>query len=156
MTTKGISILFTSSSLMLFALGTANCQETKIKFEDLPPAVQQTAKAESRGATVKGYAKEIEKGKTEYEVELAVNGKSRDVSIDPSGKVLETESEIDFESVPDKAKKAIQKEAAGANIERVEEVKSDKPTFYEAVVRRDRKKREIRILENGEKAMAED
>ena len=156
MTVRRVPILFTCSFVAIFAMGGANGQESKIKFTDLPPAVQATAKAESKGATVKGYAKEIEKGKTEYEVQLVVNGKSRDVSIDPSGKVIETESLVDFASVPDRAKDAIQKQAGGAKVERVEEVKSGNPTVYEAVVHKGGKKREIRVLENGDKAPAED
>ena len=156
MTSRRVPILFTCSFVGIFAMGIANCQETKIKFSDLPPAVQETAKAASKGATVKGYSKEIEKGKTEYEVQLLVNGKSRDVSIDPAGKVIETESQVDFASVPDKAKDAIQKEAGGAKVEKVEEVKSDKATVYEAVIHKGGKKHEIRVLESGEKAPAED
>ena len=150
------TILLTSSLLALSAMGIASGQESKIKFKDLPPAVQQTAKAESKGATVKGYAKEIDNGKTEYEVQLVVNGKARDVAIDPSGKVLETESEVDFASVPDKAKEAIEKEAGGAKVEKVEEVKSEKPTVYEALIHKGGKKHEIRVLETGEQAPAED
>jgi uncharacterized membrane protein YkoI len=156
MTPKRIFMLFTSSFVMLLAIGIANCQETPVKFKDLPPAVQETAKTESRGTTVKGYAKEMDGGKIEYEVQLDVNGRARDVSIDPSGKVIETESEVDFTSVPEKAREAIQKEAAGAKIEKVEKVKSDGSTVYEALIHTGGKKNEIRVLENGEKAPTED
>ena len=156
MTSRRVPILLTSSFVAIFAMGTADCQESKIKFNDLPPQVQATAKVESKGATVKGYSKEIEKGKTEYEVQLLVDGKSRDVSIDPAGKVIETESQVDFASVPDKAKDAIQREAGGAKVEKVEEVKSDQATVYEAVIHKGGKKHEIRVLENGDKAPPED
>jgi uncharacterized membrane protein YkoI len=105
---------------------------------------------------VKGYAKEIEKGKTEYEVQLVVDGKKRDVSIDPQGKVIETEQEVAFESVPRKAQDAITQEAAGAKIESVEQVKSDQATVYEALIHQNGKKHEIRVLESGEKAAPED
>ena len=151
---KRTSLLIISS--LLLWLGTASAQETKIAFKDLPPAVQETAKAQSQGATVRGYSKEIEKGKTEYEVQLTVDGKKRDVSIDPNGKVIETEQEVAFESVPEKAQDAIKHEAGGAKIERVEEVKSDQATVYEAHVHQNGKKHEIRVLESGEKAPPED
>ena len=148
-------ILTLASSLLLWA-GIASAQETKIKFKDLPPAVQETARAQSQGAMVKAYVKEIEKGKTEYEVQLIVDGKKRAVSIDPNGKILETEQEVAFESVPQKAQDAIKQEAGGAKVERVEEVKSDQATVYEALVHQNGKKHEIRVLESGEKAPAED
>lgn len=147
-------ILPLATALLLWA-GSGAAQETKIKFKDLPPAVQETARAQSQSAIVKGYSKEIEKGKTEYEVQLIVDGKKRDVSIDPNGKLLETEQEVTFESVPQKAQDAIKQEAAGAKVERVEEVKSDQATVYEALVHQNGKKHEIRVLESGEKAPAE-
>jgi uncharacterized membrane protein YkoI len=137
-------------------VGTALGQETKVHFKDLPAAVQATAKAQSQGATVKSYSKEIEKGKTEYEVQLLADGKKRDVSIDPDGKVLETEEVIAFSSVPKEAQDAIKHEAKGAKVEKVEMVKSDQPTVYEALIRQKGKKQEIRVLENGDKAPAED
>jgi uncharacterized membrane protein YkoI len=141
---------------LLVLLGGANAQETKLNFKDLPPAVQNAAKAQSQGATVSGYSKEIEKGKTEYEVQLVVDGKKRDVSIDPNGRVIETEQEVAFSSVPEKAQDAIKHEAGGSRIERVEQVKSDEATVYEALVHQNGKKHEIRVLENGKKAPPED
>ena len=147
---------FVIASSLLVLLGSAGAQETKIKFKDLPPAVQETARAQSQGAMVRGYSKEIEKGKTEYEVQLVVDGTKRDVSIDPNGRVIETEQEVAFESVPEKALDAIKREAGGAEIEGVEQVKSDQATVYEAVVHQNGKKHEIRVLESGEKAPSED
>ena len=149
------TLVFLSSTLVLW-VGSTAAQEAKIKFEDLPPAVQETAKAQSQGATVRGYSKEIEKGKTEYEVQLLADGKKRDVSIDPNGKVVETEQEVAFESVPQKAHDAIKQQARGARIERVEAVKSDQATVYEALVHQKGKKHEIRVLESGEQAPPED
>lgn len=142
--------------LFVLLVGSAFCQEIKVQFKDLPPAVQATAKAQSQGAMVKGYSKEIEKGKTEYEVQLVVDGRKRDVSIDSDGKVLETEEVVAFSSLPQKAQDTIKQEAKGAKVEKVEMVKSDQPTVYEALVRQNGKKHEIRVLENGDKAPAED
>jgi uncharacterized membrane protein YkoI len=140
----------------VFWFCSAFAQEAKIQFKDLPEAVKATAKAQSQGATVKGYSKEVEKGKTEYEVQLIVDGKKRDVSIAPDGKVLETEEVVAFSSVPEKAQGAITREAAGSEVEKVEMIKSDQTTVYEALVHKNGKKREVRVLENGEKAPAED
>jgi uncharacterized membrane protein YkoI len=149
-------ILFLVTSSLLLWVATASAQETKIAFKDLSSAVQETAKAQSQGATVRGYSKEIEKGKIEYEVQLLADGKKRDVSIDPNGKVIETEQEVTLESVLEKAQDAIKHEAGGAKIERVEEVKSDQATVYEAHVHQNGKKHEIRVLEGGQKAPPED
>jgi hypothetical protein len=133
----------------------ATCKEQSISFNDLPSAVQETAKRESQGAKVRGYAKEMDKGKTEYEVQLLVAGKSKDIAIDPEGKVLETEQEVALNSIPKEARSAITQKAQGAKVERVEQVKSEKPTVYEALIHKSGKKQEIRVLENGDNAPAD-
>ncbi len=49
-------------------LALALVADTKIKMEDLPKAVQDAVKEQTKGATIVGFAKEVEKGKTMYEV----------------------------------------------------------------------------------------
>jgi hypothetical protein len=61
--------------------------ESKVSLKDLPPEVRATVEKETRNATLKGVSKEKEKGKTVYEVESLVNGRTRDLMIDASGKV---------------------------------------------------------------------
>lgn len=146
------SALLTGFFVLSFGVAIATCSEKPVKFKDLPPAVQKTATTESRGAIVKGYSKEIEKGKIEYEVQLVVDGKSRDVSMDASGKVIETEQEVGLDAVPDKARDAIKKAASSGKIVKVEAVKGDGPTVYEAQVRNNGKKYEVRVNENGDPA----
>jgi len=52
------------SALILFITCLAFAeQDEKINFESLPIAVQETAKQQSKGATVRGYVREIENGK---------------------------------------------------------------------------------------------
>ena len=63
--------------------------EKKLRIEDLPPAVRQTVKAETKNATLVALAKEKEKGKTVYELETKkANGQTRDLMIDAAGQVL--------------------------------------------------------------------
>ena len=56
--------------------------ERPVKMKDLPAAVQQTVREQSRGARIRGLSIETENGVTNYEVELKVNGHSRDVRSD--------------------------------------------------------------------------
>ena len=48
--------------------------EKKIAASALPPAVRKAAAEQSKGATVLGYSKETEKGKTYYELEMKRDG----------------------------------------------------------------------------------
>ena len=80
-------------------------------LESLPAAVQATVKAQTQNAKLVGLSEEKEGGKTMYEVETMVNGKSRDLVVDQSGAVVETEEEVAIESIPAAAREAIQKKA---------------------------------------------
>jgi hypothetical protein len=54
----------------LFASTTAHAEEKRVRREDLPPAVEKTVAEQSKGASIKGFSKEVEHGKTYYEAEL--------------------------------------------------------------------------------------
>jgi uncharacterized membrane protein YkoI len=82
--------------------------EAKLQMKDLPPAVKATAEAETKGATVKGVSREKEDGKTVYEVETVVNGRTRDLMIDASGKVYDVEEQLDLDKAPAPVKAAIE------------------------------------------------
>lgn len=144
---------------LLVAIGAAtalsinsHAEAKRVNFGDLPPAVKETAQRESLGATVKGYSKEVENGRVEYEVEMMLNGMSKDVSIDPSGKVIEVEQQVSLDAVPAAAMAAIQKGAEGGSIRMVEEVKSDSETAYEAQILNHGKHREVRVHADGTRA----
>ena len=84
----------------LFVAGMVPAQEKKIKRSDLPPAVEKTAAEVSKGATIKGFSKETENGKTTYEVGMVVNGHSKDVELDANGAILEVEEQVAMDSPP--------------------------------------------------------
>ena len=134
---------------ILLPCGPAMAAEVKVKMSDLPPAVQSAVKEQSKGATIRGLTKETENGKTEYEAELAVNGRNRDVSFDAAGNVISVEEEVPLSSVPDAARTAIQKAAAGGTLRKVEEVKENGKTFYEATIRKGNKPSEIQVDPSG-------
>src|ERR1700686_2117859 len=97
--------------LVLLCSTISEAQEKRVKMSDLPAAVQATVKEQSKGAKVRGFASEVEKGKTLYEVELMVDGHSKDVSMDADGKVVEVEEEVAIASIPEEARDAIRKSA---------------------------------------------
>ncbi len=140
---KTILILFAAGSVCLAD------SEKKIKFEELPAAVQAAAKEQSKGAVVKGYSMEVENGKISYEAEMTVNGHSKDVSFDSTGKVVAVEEETPLDRLPAPAREAIQKAAGSGKVNRVEKVTENGKTFYEASIRTGTKNREVRFDEAG-------
>jgi uncharacterized membrane protein YkoI len=114
---------------------TALAAEKKVQFEELPPAVQAAITEQTKNATLVGLSTEKQKGKTVYEAETRIGGRSRDLLLDQTGSVIETEEEIDMESIPAPARSAIQKRAAGGTISTVEKVTAGAAISYEAAIR---------------------
>jgi uncharacterized membrane protein YkoI len=138
--------LVTCLSLTLPAL----TQENKIKRSDLPPAVEKTVAAQSQGATIRGFSKEKENGKTLYEAELIINGHSKDVLIDANGAVVEVEEQVALDSLPTAVRDGLQSKAGKGKLIRVESLtKHDKLVAYEAKVVTDGKKSEVQVGPDG-------
>lgn len=137
------------TAVLLFA-GLAVAQEKKIKRSDLPPAVEKTVAAQSAGATVKGFSKEIEKGQTYYEAELILNGHTKDILIDANGAIVEVEEEVAMNALPTEVKAGLQAKAGEGKLVKVETLtKNDKLVAYEAQVRKGGKKSEVQVGPDG-------
>ena len=134
----------------LFVTGIGAAQEKKIKRSDLPPAVEKTVAGISKGATIRGFSEETEKGKTTYEVEMVVNGHTKDVEVDASGAVLEIEEEVAMDSLPANVKAGLTAKAAGGKILKVESLtKNGKLVAYEAKVETAGKRSEVQVGPDG-------
>jgi uncharacterized membrane protein YkoI len=135
----------------LFFAGICSAQEKKIKRSDLPPAVEKTVVEVSKGATVKGFSEETENGKTTYEVEMVIDGHTKDVELDPSGSIVEIEEETAMDSLPANVKAGLTTKAAGGKILKVETLtKGGKLVAYEAKVQSAAgKKSEIQVGPDG-------
>ena len=123
--------------------------ETAVKMKDLPPAVQKTVQDQTKGAQIKGLSREVEKGKTMYEVETMLNGKSRDLLIDATGALVSVEEPVAMDSIPAAAKAALEKLAGGGKIKSVESVTKGQTVTYEAVIAKGLKKSEVVVAADG-------
>jgi hypothetical protein len=141
-------VAFAASGLLL--AGIASAQEKKIKRSDLPPAVEKTVAAQSEGATIRGFSTEKEKGQTLYEVELTVNGHSKDISMASDGSIVEVEEQIAIDSLSADVKAGLQAKAGKGKILKVESLtKKDKLVAYEAQVETNGKKSEVQVGPDG-------
>lgn len=142
----------TVAALLIGLATVAQAQEKKLKREQLPPAVEKTVATESQGATINGFATEVEKGKRLYEVELTVSGRSKDISMDKNGKVVEVEEEVTMDSLPAAVQEGLRKAAGSGTIGKIESLtKAGKLVAYEAHVKTGTKRSEIQVGPNGEK-----
>ena len=141
-----VGLLALSLALTASALG----QETKVKMSNLPAAVQATVTEQSKGATVRGLAKEVEKGKTFYEAELLVGDRHKDVLIDASGKVVEVEEQVELNTLPAPVKAEIERQAGKRQIAIIESVtKNGALVYYEAHIKTGIRTKEVKVAPDG-------
>jgi hypothetical protein len=127
-------------------------KERQIKREQLPPAVEQTVARESEGATIKGFATEVENRQRFYEASLIVNGHGKDILIDKNGNVVEVEEEVTLTSLSPAVQEALRKAAGSGTIVVVESLtKNGTLVAYEAHIKRGTKRSEFQVGPNGEK-----
>ena len=138
--------LFVSVSIASLALFAA---EKRVQMKDLPEPVQKTVREQTKTAKLRGLAKEVEDGKTFYEAETTVNGKSRDILIDPTGAVVEVEEAAELASIPEAAQKTLKSAAGAGKILSVETVTKGSTVSYEAVVQKSGKKSEVAVNADG-------
>ena len=137
------------SAILLLGIGTLAAGK-KMKVQDLPAAVRQTVTEQTTNATLVGLTKEVEKGKTVFELETRKpNGQTRDLMIDTTGAVLSVEEEVALDSLPAPAKAAIEKSAAGGKIIKLETLAEGKEVTYEAAILKKGKKSSITVRANG-------
>ena len=142
------TLIIMVASLLNAAFGA----DKPIKIEDLPPAVQKAVHEHTKGADLKGLSKEVENGKTFYEVETVVNGHSRDLLLDKTGAVVELEEEVALDNIPAPVKSAIEKKSAGGKIIKVEMVSKGPSVSYEAAITENGKKLEVAVKPDGSSA----
>jgi uncharacterized membrane protein YkoI len=124
--------------------------DKKNQMKNLPPAVQATVKEQSKGATIRGFAKEKAKGKTVYELELKVDGHNRDMMIDESGNILSVEEQVELKDLPAAVQATILKQTGKGTIVIIESLTEDGTLIgYEAAIKTGGKSREVKISPDG-------
>jgi uncharacterized membrane protein YkoI len=144
-------VIASVAALSIAAAG-VSAAERAVKLRDVPAAVQKAMQEETKGAVVKGYARETEKGKVLYEVETRREGRARDVIFDPNGNVVTVEEEVALASIPAAARTAIDKAAAGGRVGMVEKVTEGSAVKYEAHIAKGAKKTEVVVMADGSPA----
>ena len=127
-----------------------SASEKKIQRSDLPPAVEKTVVEQSQGAKVRGFNLETEEGETYYEVELIVDGHSKDVLVEKDGKVVEVEEQIAITELPPAVRDGLQAKAGKGKLTKVESIrKHDQLVAYEAQVLTGQKRSEVQVGPDG-------
>jgi uncharacterized membrane protein YkoI len=139
------------ATIIVASAALSYASEQPIRLADLPAAVQKTAQEQSKGAVIKRYVKDNEDGQLEYEVEMTIDGHSKDVAIAPDGKLLEVEEQVKLDALPAAVRQGLQKKAGQGAITKVESItKKGHVVAYEAQVRTAGRHSEIQVGPDGQ------
>ena len=136
-----MKLIYTFLRLVLVALAvalisvSAIAQEKKITAKDVPAAVITAFKTAYPNATIRGYAREKEDGKTLYEIESRDGTTARDILYNPDGTVAEVEESIPASDLPAEAQQAIKQKYPRAVITLAEKTTAGDTIGYEVSVR---------------------
>ena len=131
-------------------------KEEKASLDKLPPAVAKSLKEQAGKEKITNVSKEKDEGKTVYEGTFKRNGRVHDVTVDENGKLLSDEESIPTSEAPKNILDAIEREFAGAKIEKFERIKEGGKTNYEALLSKGKKREEIKFSADGKVLERED
>jgi hypothetical protein len=117
-----------------------------------PAAAAESLKkyAADVGMKIRKVAVEKHGKVTVYEAELVAPGKAeREVAVTADGKVKGEEETVALDKVPNVVRKAIEANAKGAKISRVQRIKEDGRTTFEAAYAAKGRTAEVEFLEDG-------
>ena len=144
--------IIAATLVMGLSLSLGQAQERKIKREQLPPEVEKTVARETEGATIKGFATEVEHGRKLYEASLVVKGHTKDILVDRNGNIVEVEEQVTLDSLPVAVQDAFKKRAGSGTLTLIESLtKNGQLVAYEAQVKQGKRRSEIQVGPNGEK-----
>ena len=135
---------------------TARADEEKVPLDKVPPAVTKAVKAKFPNGTLKQAEKEVEDGKTVYEIGLEDGGRKLDVSVNEQGTILAIEKQIAESELPKPVKDAVKAKYPNATIKKAEEITKDTTKSFEVILAVGDKQREVvldpagKILEDEE------
>jgi uncharacterized membrane protein YkoI len=111
----------------------------KIALDKVPEPIMKAVNNRFPGAKLRSVEKEVEDGKTVFDVELTQNGKKYEMDIREDGTVIEIEKEVAVKDLPKAVTKTLKREYPKATIKEIMEVNKvdgakETPDHYELVL----------------------
>ncbi|HEX2866085.1 MAG TPA: PepSY-like domain-containing protein [Ignavibacteriales bacterium] len=143
-------VALTAAVLTLTISFSSNAQSKKKDVKkNVPQAVLDSFKKAYPNAVIKGSGKEVEEGKTFYEIE-SVDGKvKRDLLYLPDGKVAEIEEKISNNDLPATVISTVKKESPKGKITSAEKVTKNGTENFELMVKDAASSMELVLDKNG-------
>lgn len=154
----GVLLTLTVSIVHAVQEGT---KEEKLKVSQLPSAVVEAIKTNCTDCSIDKATREIENGVTVYDIEF--KGGKGEIALAGDGTVIDRETVVTLNDVPDAAREAIQKAATGGKIKLVAKgeiraelkngqvIKLESPKYvYEAELAKGNQVAEIEVSADGQ------
>ena len=106
-------------------------QEAKLKPSEVPPAVSAAAHKQFVGAKLSGWSKEVEGGKTTYEVSVVSGSSTKDAVYHPDGSLAALEEVVPVFALPAPVRDSIRAKYPGAILRKAEKITSGEQVQYE-------------------------
>jgi hypothetical protein len=123
--------------------------EKKISKRELPYSVRTAFGKAYPHAKILGASKEMEEGKTLYEIESTDGTTRRDLLYKADGTVVEIEETVALSDLPDRVKATIQKELSSRKISKIEKLFHGQTVEYEIHMVGGKKKLELVVDPEG-------
>ncbi len=123
--------------------------EKKLTRKQVPAAVLTAFEKAYPSATVKGYSKEVEKGKIYFEIESMDGKTGRDVLYNADGSVAEVEESMAAADLPSAVSATVSKEYPKGTISKAEKTTRGKDVTYEVHVLSGKSKHEVVVDPSG-------
>ncbi|EDY17594.1 conserved hypothetical protein [Chthoniobacter flavus Ellin428] len=139
-----IAALFAAAFTTIPVSVKAGESEKAVKLSDLPAAAAAALEKHAAGGQIVKVEQDEENGKISFEAKIkSAAGKISEVSVNAAGKLLAVEDVIELSAAPEAVRTAIEKEATGGKVEKLERVTEDGKTTYEALISANAKRREV-------------
>jgi uncharacterized membrane protein YkoI len=150
---------FAMGTMALFGLSAlvvaAGADEEKVPLEKVPAAIRKAVQGKFPKAQVTQAEKEVEDGKTIYEIGLEEDGHHIDVSATEDGTIVEIETEVAAQDLPRAVTDAVKAKYPKGTIKKAEEVVKGATTNYEVIVAEGSKSREV-VLDRAGKILEDE
>jgi len=101
------------------------------------------------GAKITNLSKEKDEGKVVFEAQFSAKGHVHEVTVDEKGKLVSDEKVIEISEAPAPVQKAIEHEAAGGKVEKLERIDEGGKVSFEALIATKGKRTEIKFDGKG-------
>jgi hypothetical protein len=148
-----MSIRFMAAMVVACGLSlaaSARADEEKVALDKLPAAVSKAVKAKFPRGVLKDASKEVEKGKTIYEVALRDAGRNIDISLKDDGTIVEIETQIAAADLPRAVVDGLKAKYPNGKVKKAESVARGDQLSFEVILTDGDNTREI-VLDPGGK-----